>query len=75
MVAQRHAVGAGVTDAPGLLRRQSHTGDIFSVDNNELNMFQLLQGAQMLFQMPQAVFAHHIAHRQHMIQHGVSSIL
>ena len=69
VVAQSDGVGPGVVDAPGLLRRHAHAGGVFAVDYGEGDIFQLLQGAQVLFQVPQARLPHHVAHRQNVILH------
>ena len=69
MVAQRYGVGAGVIDTPRLFAGQPHAGDVFPVDYSEGNMFQLLQGTQMAFQMGKTGLAHHVSHRQNGIQH------
>ena len=69
VVAQGHGIGPGVVDPPGLLAGQAHAGDVLAVDHGEGNVFQFLQGPQVAFQMSQAGFAHHVAHRQNGIEH------
>ena len=71
VVAKGHGVGSGVIDPPRLLAGQTHAGDVFPVDHGERNVFQLLQGPQMAFQMGETCLAYHIAHSQNGIEHGV----
>ena len=71
VVAKGHGVGSGVVDPPRLLAGQTHAGDVFPVDHGERNVFQLLQGPQMAFQMGETCLAYHIAHSQNGIEHGV----
>ena len=63
--------GSGGIDPPRLLAGQAYAGDVFPVDHGERNVFQLLQGPQMAFQMGETCLAYHIAHSQNGIEHGV----
>ena len=68
---ESQGVGSGVIDPPRLLAGQTYAGDVFPVDHGERNVFQLLQGPQMAFQMGETCLAYHIAHSQNGIEHGV----
>ncbi|MPM32306.1 hypothetical protein SDC9_78868 [bioreactor metagenome] len=62
VVAQRNDVRPRVVNALRLLRRQSHSGGIFTVHHSEGNIFQFFQGPQRLFQMSKPRLTHHVAH-------------
>ena len=70
MVAQRHGVGSGIPDPPGLLLRQPHAGGVFPVDHGKGDVFQFLQRPQVPLQVPQSRLPYHVSHRQHTILHG-----
>ena len=51
MHALNHHIGPGPEEGVGLGGRQPDTGDVLPVDDGELDIFQLSQGAQALGQV------------------------
>ena len=75
VVAERDDVRARGEDVVRVIRRQADHRGVFAVDNREMDALALLEAPQAAAQVLHAARAHHVAHREDVIDHsGFSSV-
>ena len=75
VVAERDDVRARGEDVLRVIRRQADHRGVFAVDDRELDALALLEAPQAAAQVLHAARAHHVAHREDVIDHsGFSSV-